>query len=538
MKLRYCWGDWFFSVGRPSEPGLRQRRTTWSTVSFNRIMKSILIIPATIKALALGQGFANALALMAGFDAKRVNAILLACEEAFAAIVTRAAKDGQPVRLEGELTPLALILTFIDQEVMPAPDEDAPLRLDVADLDKVELGGLGRVLIRAAADQALWQANGREGNSLRLTFNRPQPDIIEHAGSEPLEPFETSSGPAPPEQTTYQVRRAGEERDWFQISRAIYRAYGYTHPSDDIYYPDRVRELNRTGRLLSVVATTAAAEVVGHYALELGGLGQVAARQTTVAETGMAVVDPAHRGRKLMEQMRELLETEAQNLGLLGLFGQPVTSHPFSQQVNEKFGGHPCALSLAFLAGNLRFRAMGRDSAGQRESCLLYFKPLIPPRRRLIFPPPRHREILLDTYHECGIPVEADQAAAPDGTSQVSAHYLAALDLGMIRVEAVGRDIGRALRAARNDLCRQAGVRVLYLTMRLTRPGCAEACAAAEQLGFFYSGLAPHFDEGEDVLRLQSVDTTLDAGKLVVVSPFATRLLAYVEADRRSIEQC
>jgi hypothetical protein len=74
--------------------------------------------------------------------------------------------------------------------------------------------------------------------------------------------------------------------------------------------------------------------------------------------------------------------------------------------------------------------------------------------------------------------------------------------------------------------------------MRLTRPGCAETCAAAERLGFFYGGLAPHFDEGEDVLRMQYVDTALDIARLTVESPFAVRLLAYVEADRRRVEQC
>jgi hypothetical protein len=108
----------------------------------------------------------------------------------------------------------------------------------------------------------------------------------------------------------------------------------------------------------------------------------------------------------------------------------------------------------------------------------------------------------------------------------------------MIRIEAVGADIATVLHTARNQLCRQSGARVLYLTMRLTRPGCAEACAAAERLGFFYGGLAPLFDEGEDVLRMQYVDTALDIARLTVESPFAVRLLAYVEADRRRVEQC
>ncbi|MBN2437972.1 MAG: ATP-binding protein [Deltaproteobacteria bacterium] len=499
-------------------------------------LKSTLHLPARMEALPLGQGFARELALLAGFDDARINAIHLACEEAFVAIVNRAAGSENPVVVSGEVTPLALVLTFNDREMLPDPDEDALPRFDAGRLDEIELAGLGRMLIRAAADEALWESMGREGNRLCLTFHRTRPDVTERAAPKIPERADRDA-PRAPEQD-YRVRRAGNEGDWFRIARVIYRAYGYTHPSDDLYCPDRLRELNRAGRLLSAVAETLAGEIVGHYALELGGLGQVAAGRCEVAETGMAVVDPAHRGRGLMEQMREFLEVEARALGLRGLFSQPVTSHVISQRVNEKFGGHCCALSLAFLADNLRFRAMKRDGSGQRESCLLYFKPLEPPESRRIDPPSHHRTMLLDTYRECGIPVVADETAAPDaGESRVSARYLSALDLGMIRIETVGSDIATVLRSARNELCRKAGARVLYLTVRLTRPGCAEACAAAERLGFFYGGLAPHFDEGEDVLRMQYVDTAFDFGRLAVAAPFAGRLLAYVEADRRRVEQ-
>ena len=78
-----------------------------------------------------------------------------------------------------------------------------------------------------------------------------------------------------------------------------------------------------------------------------------------VAETGQAVVSPAHRGRKLFERMRALLGEQAVHLGLAGLFGQPVTSHTFSQQEEESVGAH------GFGAGIIRVRRVGRDSAAE-----------------------------------------------------------------------------------------------------------------------------------------------------------------------------
>lgn len=488
-----------------------------------------------MEALPLCQSFARELALLYGFHEKRVSEIILACEESFSSIVNRAAPDSEePVQVRGEISPMGLSVTFSDREMLPAPEEDVPLKLDPDRLDDIQLHGLERTLIRAAADEAMWESLGRDGNRLRLTFLISQPSSMPQTAPDSAAGLRCDTTPAPEQE--YRIRRAREDTDWFQVSRLIYRAYGYTHPNDDLYCPDRLRDLNRIGRLMSIVAASADDEIVGHYALELGGLGQVAAGRAAVAETGMAVVHPAHRSRRLMERMRELLEQEALALGLKGLFGQPVTSHVASQRVNEKFGSRCCALSLAFLADNLRFRAMDRDRSAQRESCLLYYKSLTTPEPRRIHPPPHHAPILLDTYDQCGIPVLRAESTPLGKESRVSASYLASLDLGIIRVETVGSNIPSALRSARNDLCRQAGARVLYLTVRLTRPGCSEACEAAERLGFFYGGLAPHFDEGEDVLRMQYVDTPLDFSRLIVENPFALRLVSYVEADRRRVE--
>lgn len=501
-------------------------------------MKCRLELSPQLAALGVVRAFAAELASVAGLDDKRANTIQVAIEEGFVSVVERAAPDSlEPVEILGEVTPLALTLTISDREAPLAPAVDAELQRDVERITDADLAGLGRHLIQTAADTALWQSRGREGNRLLLSFKRPGADVVAHASraEQPLEPF-PAEVPQAPEQR-YGVRRAEQDGDWYQISRLIYRAYGYTHPSDDLYYPERLRELNRAGSLISVVCVGETEEIVGHYALELGGLGQVGAERIAVAETGMAVVDPAHRGRRIMERMRERLEQLAREHALSGLFGQPVTTHPFSQKVNERYGAHVCALSLAFLAGNLRFRSMTRDHLSQRESCLLYFKALSEPQARLIHPPAQHRAMLLETYAECGIPARAADPTPASGTTRLGAHYLAALDLGMIRVERTGADVALALRAARNDLCRRSGARVVYLTLRLTDPGAEQAAAAAERLGFFYGGLAPYFDEGEDVLRMQYVDTALDLSTLSVVSPFAKRLLDYVEQDRRRVEQ-
>lgn len=496
-------------------------------------LKSTLSLPATIAALQLVQGFGRELAVLADFDTNRINAIMLACEEAFVAIVERAAADPiEPVLICGELTPLELTLSFSDREMPPSPDEDELPHLDAWHLDAAQLNGMGRLLIRAASDEALWQSLGQEGNRLTLIFKRTAASIsMEHTPETIPDRHQPSA-----EEQNYIIRRATLEDDWYRIARTIFYAYGHTYHRDDIYYPERLKELNRAGRLVSVVAVTATGDIAGHYALELGGPGQISSKQYVVAESCMAVVTPGHRGQGLLKQMRKQLESEACRLRLHGLFSQPAANQPLSQQINETFGALPCALSLALLASSPHFQTTTEDQTAQRESCLLYFKPLTPVAPRRIYPPVRHQAMLRETYQACGIPVTVAQiSGTAAGTSQVSAHYLAALDLGTIRVEVVGADIAAALQAARNDLCRKTGARVLNLTVCLTCPGAAETCAAAERLGFFYGGLSPLYDDGEDVLRMQYLDTTLDIARLTVAGPFANRLLDYVEADRRRV---
>ncbi|RNE92480.1 hypothetical protein EBL85_11780, partial [Marichromatium sp. AB32] len=126
-----------------------------------------------LEALPVARGFAGELAALAGFDSRRTNAIEVAVEEGVAGVLERAAPDSiEPLALVGELTPLTLTLTLDDREAPPTPQADPPSRAVLDRVDEIDLEGLQRQMIRAAADVAQWQSRGREGNRLRLVFNQ------------------------------------------------------------------------------------------------------------------------------------------------------------------------------------------------------------------------------------------------------------------------------------------------------------------------------------------------------------------------------
>src|SRR5439155_18881440 len=183
--------------------------------------------------------------------------------------------------------------------------------------------------------------------------------------------------------------------DALAVSQCVYRCYGYSYGNADLYYPQRIVHLNETGQLVSIIAVDEAGAVVGHLALERPDLGRV-------AESGQAVVAPAHRGRHLQERMRAQVEEEGRQLGLVGLFGEPFTTHTYSQRAEEDFGAHVCGVNLADSPRSLHFKHIRSDPLAQRESTLLYFKYLAPVPPAVVHAPPRHRAMLERMYAQFG----------------------------------------------------------------------------------------------------------------------------------------
>ena len=62
-----------------------------------------------------------------------------------------------------------------------------------------------------------------------------------------------------------------------------------------------------------------------------------------------------------------------------------------------------------------------------------------------------------------------------------------------------------------------------------------DACRAAEDDGFFFSGLGPCFAADGDVLRLQWLGVDLDLRLLQIENPFARELADYVARERARV---
>lgn len=487
-----------------------------------------LTLPNDPAGVGLARAFVRELARLAAFAEAEGDALAGGAEAACANLCALAFDPGDAASYTvlGDVTPAGLTLVFREQGIPFDPQQGPPEQLLPPDARlRLQGPGMAWYLTHGIIDEAHWTNLGRQGMELRVTKARPQGDVTEHLPEAALTPFQQDVPLAPPQEYTIRLLRPAEA---VQVSQCIYRAWGYSYPNDDLYYPDRIAHLNAAGELVSIVAVDAAGEVVGHYALERPDLGPIAG-------TGQAVVSPAHRGRKLLERMRAFAEAEAARLGLVGFYGQPVTTHTFSQRGEEDFHAHVCGVSLGYSPRSVTFKGIASEPLPQRESLLLYFKYLGPPPAAVAHAPPHHRAMLERLYANLEAPAELGHAAAAHGSGEVQVSLLHGWGAGVIRVRRVGADTAAEVRRARQDLCDAAAAEVVYLELPLAQPGTPALCAAAEADGFFFSGLGPRFAPDGDALRLQYLNCPLDTSRLQVASPFGQELLAYVAAERARV---
>ncbi|MDQ3815767.1 MAG: ATP-binding protein [Armatimonadota bacterium] len=495
-------------------------------------IRTELMLPNQESILHLARNYVRELSSLADLPDEQAQAMVQAAGEACANVIDHAFAPGESgtFTVIGEIKPTELAISVCDQGMPFAatitpdgslPRDNSPARISAS-------GGLS--MIAKAVDKAQWINHGRSGKELRLVKYRPDTDVREEAEQEQLAQFK-SDEPLAPEQE-YTIRRLQPD-DAVGVARIIYRTYGYTYLHEDCYHPERLARLNETGELVSIVAVDASGEVVGHYALERPGM-------TKVAERGMAVVSPAHRGRDLMQRMRVCLEEEARRVGLIGSYSQAVTHHTYSQRVNEEFGSHVCGIILAGSPRTLVFKQWKSEELPQRISWVIYYDYVTPPAPAVVYAPAHHREILQRIYAGVGASVEfAEPPAgdnAPDEYGEISVSYDPGMDSGMIRVKKVGADSDVEVRRARRDLCEVAGAEAVYLHLPLSQPGTPELCRAVEEEGFFFSGLGPQFAADGDVLVLQFLNVEpFDTGLVKLASPFAQELLEYMAGERERV---
>lgn len=375
--------------------------------------------------------------------------------------------------------------------------------------------GLGTLLVKNLVNKTHYINHGREGQEISAEIYRSHQHISEDNKNKIAGSLNAQND------LKYYVRRMKPDESAV-ISKLAYFAYKNTYIYDDIYYPDRVKELNKTNELMSYVAVNSDNEdLVGHCA-------NIRDPHSGMLEIGVAFVHPDYRGHGCLNELMLYQLEDCRKMNVDGAFAHAVTTHPYSQKSLVKIGMRESALMLSWVTP-VKMTAINELQV--RESVLYMLLPLAGSTHKTVYLPDRHREILRNIYKYIG--VEPDYREPEQRViKKKHAAIQVKTDVNLtskVFINSYGEDIIPRVAHTLKSLC-VSRVESIFLYLPLNQPETALLCNEFETLGFFFGGIQPGFDDN-DWLVLQYLNNQVyPYEKLQFATEFGKTLAAYVES--------
>ena len=456
--------------------------------------------------------FVKNLAVDFGFGADDADKLMVVTEEACKNVVKHAFKDEPDACFD-------IIVSKRDGRfVIGIEDKGLPFDFDSEENDKPK--GFGLTIINEYTDEIKFVNLGQNGKRIELI--KKFPAQLQESGisgtSSPETPVPASS--APVTEFEYRLMKSDE---YMKLEQLVYKTYGYTY-FQFVYFPDKIKEMIGSGLLLSTIAVTPDGHVAGHAAVEK------IHTDSKVAEFGMLMVDPLYRDRHLGIHLMNNVISNAREHGILGLFSEAVTIHPYSQKTILDSGGKETGIMLGYISKEMSFRKI-QDEQPARQSAVLLYTRLNPEPERTVYLPREHSAVLKKIYDYVGIKrlykktllseLNLDEPSAIDISIQQD------LNIAHLDIINFGNDIEKALKVHLRELLLQK-IDVIYLNIFLSNPAAQHFNKTIEALGFIFCGVIPELKEG-DILRYQYLNNVdLNIESTVIVSDMGKELFDYV----------
>ncbi len=375
---------------------------------------------------------------------------------------------------------------------------------------------------------------GRQGQQIILELAALPRDL--GASPIPITPnIDTSPG-----ELTIRPLLTGEEN---QLSQLFYSVYGYHYINEFVYYPDKIKALVESGKLLSTVATLPDGKLVGHVGLLRMN------ESPPVYEACLGVVDPTVKSRGIFSQIFRMTMEQVQRTPMQYCFIDFVTNHDFTQRFVAQF--NPCDLGLLIgcqsktTQAKLEKLGLGPDPEKMNRYSLL--ASLIPrteyPFGREIFLPEFLGEqlgFLLEPLHLLWSPSPRFDPLPPEGEFKVQCQP--AQDSVIFDFFEPGRHAAERLIETWQDLMKN-GYQYAGIDIPLNRlspknqgktPGLGPLYNFLCSQGFFIGGFLPYHYSDQLALRLQAIAPTEVAFDQIKVHSNASRaLLEIIQRDQK-----
>ncbi len=400
-------------------------------------------------------------------------------------------------------------------------------------LNEGDFEGAGLEVARRMVDHFLFLNRGKGGKEFRLVSQldfshvkeEAQNEVIDvvtgvRAGEEPSDESET-------EYRLYSVTSSDAE----DISRLIYKTYGYSYSKEDLYFPRRIELAVRHGYKFGTIARTKNGFPVGYFAV-------IRNSDSPIGEIGEAVVSPEHRKKGLMKKMLDQLIEMSRRRGLMGIYGMALTVHTISQKVNETFGFRSTALMLAKSPPSV-YKGI-REDYPQPVSLLLDFLPLTGQWDRPVWLPNRYEPIIIDLYNQfdnhpvfVSLPEQIEKDRS-DTRMHLDIQYES--NTALIVVERYGDSFETSSLQMFRSIA-ELNLTSVYIDIPLDHPWAEHAVEWLKKKRFLFAGLMPMFHGERDYLRMQSIEADLDFGQIETLTSIAGKLKKLIKKEYDEIRE-
>lgn len=500
----------------------------------NKCQFSNLILPNDpLYAVAAGKYIVE-IAKNIGFQAPDVQAIESGVNEAIKAVIDYSFEPGEQATLElsCELIATGLQVTLKDKglpfgETLPKnAAKDSPT-------DAASTFGHRIFQLKKYMDEVSLHNLGHKGKEIVLIKHLANIKITDYYAECELEPYEVPGSEIKIDNQAdpYLVRRM-ETSEAIEVSKTVYKAYGYSYAREYMYFPDKIIALNESGHLHSAVVVVAGNEIAGHCAL------QYWEENPRVAELAAGIVKPEYRSRGYFIKLTEYLVKEAQNKDLLGIFVHTITNHIFSQKTGHQSGLQDCAIRLGLVPPTTIFKGFSQN-LHDRLSIIVQFRYLSIPSHLSLHLPSSHQAMVAAIYENLGLTPKISSNSGsrkPNNQSVYRTQVIAPMNFARINIESYGKNVVQEIRTELKELCLKK-IEVVNLYLNLFDPLTADMTEPFEKLGFFFAGVMPGGLAAGDALILQYLNNVpIDYEQINITSNIAHQILAHIKSHNPNSE--
>ncbi len=404
--------------------------------------------------------------------------------------------------------------------------QDKGLPFDYENLEHGEDKRFKSYLSKGYADQVHFYTLGNQGNrieivkSLPATDIRDEMDISEHHNHLRIEPV------GPDAEIKIDIF---EHSKVHELVRLIYKCYGYTYANEFMYFPEQIQSRLHADVMSSCGAYNSDGELIGHLALIFSKPG------AKVGESGEAVVDPRYRGHGIFPKMKIYLTEHAASKGVVGVYGEAVTVHPYSQKGSLELGSSETGFLLGYSPGTVSFQDISTQEKPRRQSIALMFTPILKSKAVKVYVPEIYKDLIETIYGRIGFEREYisennNSKYSKKGNGHMTVSIRSDHNQGIITVNKFGKGTLDEIHFHMQQLCLQR-IDCIYVDLPLNNKGAGYIACLLRELGFFFGYVIPEYSDS-DVLRLQYLNNVeISKEDIKTASPFGEELLDTIFKD-------